>query len=77
MKHVFPTIVLALLYLGPSMIGIVSNRLDPSLPSGLAIAYLAAAGVLMGVLATGVTALLSLQWSFFKPNYLIVAPVVS
>ncbi|MEO1552491.1 MAG: hypothetical protein AAFR82_01055 [Pseudomonadota bacterium] len=72
MKHTGPTIILALIYLAPSIVGIISNRLDPSLASGLTVAYLAAAGVFFGIIATGVAALLSLKWGVFKPRYLLV-----
>lgn len=73
MKHALPTIMLAVIYLAPSIIGVINNRLDPSLESGLTVAYLAAAGIVLGVLATGLSALLSLHWVGFKPNYLIAA----
>ena len=73
MKHVFPTLILALIYLTPALVGIVLNRMDPNMASALTVAYLAAGGVVLGVIATGIDALLSMQWAAFKPNYVIVA----
>lgn len=73
MKHALPTIILAMIYLAPSIIGVINNRLDPSLESGLSVAYFAAAGIILGVATTGISALLSLQWPVLKANYLIVA----
>ena len=73
MKHTYPTIILAALYLTPALVGIVLNRMDPNMASALSVAYLAAGGVVLGVIATGIAALLSMQWAGFKPNYLVVA----
>ena len=41
--------------------------------SALTVAYLAAGGVILGVIATGIDAVLSTQWAGFKPNYVLVA----
>lgn len=72
MKQNLPTLILALVFFAPSLIGVISNRLDPSLESGLTVAYLAAGGVVLGVVATALAVLLSFQWGALKPSYLIV-----
>ncbi|MEL6826815.1 MAG: hypothetical protein AAFN91_11260 [Pseudomonadota bacterium] len=73
MKNAIPTIILALAFLTPALVGIIRNQMDPSLASAMTVAYLAAGGVILGIVATGITTLLGWLREGYKPNHVIVA----
>ncbi len=66
------TLIIAALFLLPTLIGIGLNQLDPSAGSALGVAYFALLGLLLGLLGTVIVLLLSWRGSMAPPNIWLV-----
>jgi hypothetical protein len=68
----FTTIIISALYLIPVMVGIVLNRMNPTMGTGMGVAYFALLGLIMGIIATALVGLLTWRKTASSPNYWVV-----
>ena len=73
MGKIISTILIVAVFLGPPILALIANRLDPNIATALGVPYASLLGLALGALFTLSIFLISKRWPNIQPHYGVVA----